>query len=333
MNTKSAPFLSVVVIGRNEGDRLSKCLESVKQMNFPQEKTELIYVDSSSVDDSVQRAESLGAKVIQVDSSHHTAALARNLGWKVAEGEFVLFLDGDTLLDRDFVAASLPKFSHPDLGIIFGNRKEMCPKKSVYNRVLDLDWSMRMGYTDMCGGDAIIRRTVLEQVNGYNSSLIAGEEPEMCNRMQEKGVLILHLNTTMTLHDLNMTSFSAYWRRCFRTGYTYASISHLTRSRPKVLWRKNSFHNFLKGSLLLFLFIGSLSVLKVSFIPMTLFFGILGLFVLRTAIKARSKTKDLLTCLLYGVHAHFQHIPMLFGQLTFWVDKWKNKARTLIEYK
>ena len=99
----STPVLSVVVIGRNEGARLERCLQSIRAMEKPDGEVEIIYVDSASTDGSPQLAESFGAKVIVVQPKRPTAALGRNAGWRAASAPFVLFLDGDTILHPRFV--------------------------------------------------------------------------------------------------------------------------------------------------------------------------------------------------------------------------------------
>ena len=137
--TSATPLLSVVVIGRNEGARLLRCLESVKAMDYPGEAVEVVYVDSASVDGSREVAERMGARVIPVISPKPTAAMGRNAGWHACSRPFVLFLDGDTILDPRFVADTLPDFD-PDTAVAFGNRREIRSEASVYNRVLDLDW-------------------------------------------------------------------------------------------------------------------------------------------------------------------------------------------------
>ena len=100
----SLPALSVVVIGRNEGQRLVRCLESLAAVRDGFASFEVLYVDSASTDDSIVRASSLGARVIALKAEHPTAALGRNAGWREAVAEHVLFLDGDTMLDAEFPA-------------------------------------------------------------------------------------------------------------------------------------------------------------------------------------------------------------------------------------
>ena len=88
--------VSVVVIGRNEARRLSRCLESVQKSVWNDLRWELIYVDSHSTDESPQIAQQCGARVLRLGDVPPSAAAARNLGWRAARGELILFLDGDT---------------------------------------------------------------------------------------------------------------------------------------------------------------------------------------------------------------------------------------------
>ncbi len=80
------PVLSVIVIGRNEGERLTRCLESVRSMRSPDGGVvEIIYVDSGSNDSSVQLAARAGAQVISVTAARPCAAVGRNTGWHLRE--------------------------------------------------------------------------------------------------------------------------------------------------------------------------------------------------------------------------------------------------------
>src|SRR5271168_3517690 len=177
-------MLSIVVIGRNEGARLTRCLESVARMRGVEGIKEIIYVDSASTDGSPQKASNLGAEVIVLNDENLTAARARNAGWRVARAPYVLFLDGDTVLDADFSRTALSTLALDDrIAAAWGHRREIHPGDSVYNRVLDLDWIYPPGDTEFCGGDVLMRRRALDEVDGYDSTLIAGEEPELCRRL------------------------------------------------------------------------------------------------------------------------------------------------------
>ena len=200
-------MLSVVVIGRNEGAHLARCLESVAAMDAPGLSIETIYVDSHSTDRSLAIAESRGAQTLTLQQTRTTAALARNVGWRAARGATILFLDGDTILEPHFVVRALPAFDDASVAVLWGHRRELYPRRSLYLRVLDLDWIYAPGFTLFCGGDALFRRSALVAANGFDETLIAGEEPELCRRLRALGLRILHLDLPMTGHDLGILSF------------------------------------------------------------------------------------------------------------------------------
>lgn len=336
----SSPLVSVVVIGRNEGQRLVRCLDSIAGMRREGFDVEVVYVDSASTDGSPERARALGARALEVRPERPCAAVGRNAGWRAAKGEFVLFLDGDTVLHPDFVARSLPELTG-QVAVVWGHRRESDPGGSVYNRILDLDWIYPPGLSEFCGGDALMRRDVLEEVGGYDEGLIAGEEPEMCRRMRAKGWTIHHADRPMTLHDLAMKSSRAWWRRALRAGHAYAEVSERFRGTGMPLWEEDARRNVVRGGALLALFatgvLGTLALLAIrpvlSPLPLAAVAGVVVLLAARTGWKARWKGGGAMTLFLYGLHSQLQQIPILVGQLTQRRDARAGRRRGLIEYK
>lgn len=332
----TAPVLSVVVIGRNEGQRLARCLESIQAIRRLTGSIELIYVDSGSTDGSPQLAESFGAKAIVLRTDHPTAALGRETGWRNASSEFVLFLDGDTVLHPDFPVRALDAItSDPMIAAVWGHLREIHPEHSLYNRVLDLDWIFPLGEISLCGGNVLMRRRALEVSGGYDTSLIAGEEPEMCCRIRAHGYRIFHVDIPMVGHDLAMTRFQQYWKRSLRTGHAYAEVSRLYRGTENAFWEKERVSNLVRGAFwTLSPWIALLaSLFFLSAIPIAVWCGIFLLLSLRSAWSARWKSRDPIALLLYGMHSHFQQIPIFIGQLQFERGLRQGKRKSLIEYK
>lgn len=329
------PALSVVVIGRNEGQRLTACLQSVRDMDPVAGGVEILYVDSASSDDSVARAEALGVRVIRIQPQRPTAAIGRNVGWRAARAPLILFLDGDTLLDPLFVSRAWSAFDDPRVAGVCGNRWESRPRDSFYNRVLDLDWRGPAGDVEYCGGDALMRRAVLERVGGFDETLIAGEEPDLWRRIRALGYTGLRLDMAMTSHDLAMTRWSQYWSRATRTGHAYAEVSARYRDTALPLWSRTARRNRIHAMLLL----GSLalsalaSLARLSPWPLLLWLLLLLAVVSRTAWRQRWRGADPWTLLLYGLHSHLQQIPIFIGQLGYDRAQRLGRRQGLIEYK
>lgn len=325
------PSLSVVIIGRNEGERLRLCILSAKAIHGWQAQ-EILYIDSGSTDGSPELAARLGATVAPLPPGTFTAARARNLGWKRATGEMILFLDGDTILKPDFPLAALAKLTEaPDSAAAWGHRREINPCLSLYVRLLDLDWVYLPGETLFFGGDVLIRRQALEQVGGFDETLIAGEEPEMCRRMRKLRWHIQHIDEPMTMHDLAITRFSQYWRRSKRAGFAYAAVSDRFRATSDPFWADEASRNWQRG---IFWLISPLTLLIFSLIlispwPILCWVLLLLAMAARTAWQYRWKPAPWQTLFAYGIHSHLQQIPILFGQLEFRRDR----NKTLMEYK
>jgi glycosyltransferase involved in cell wall biosynthesis len=219
--------VGVVAIGRNEGERLRRCLDSLAGLGAT-----VVYVDSDSTDDSIAQARARSVEVVELDMSMpFTAARARNAGfeWLLqidSDVRFVQFLDGDCEVADGWLErgrCALEKQSKA--AVAFGRRNERFPECSVYNRLADIEWTIPItsgkGGTAAvaCGGDAMIRAEAFRAVGGYDPSIPAGEEPELCQRLRDAGYSVVRLDADMTWHDSAMLRFSQWARRQFRTGY------------------------------------------------------------------------------------------------------------------
>ena len=229
-----AAVVDAVVIGRNEGARLIACLESLQG-----QVRQVVYVDSGSTDGSAKAAAALGARVVQLDMTQpFTAARARNAGLAVLEApDFVQFVDGDCVVQPGWMAAALNAMAaHPQAVVICGRRRERQPQASVYNRLCDREWDTPVGEAQACGGDALMRFAAVQAVGGYDPSLIAGEEPDLCLRLRRAGGQVWRIAAEMTLHDAAMTRFGQWWQRSRRAGHAFAEGAQRHGAGPERHW-------------------------------------------------------------------------------------------------
>ena len=217
--------VGAVAIGRNEGTRLACCLASLEG-----QAATVVYVDSGSTDDSAEIARAAGAHMVTLDLSRpFTAARARNAGFEVLTrlcGErlvYVQFLDGDCEIEPGWIITARAHLeADPSVAAACGRRRERHPEASIYNHLCDMEWNSAIGQTTACGGDSLMRRAAFEAVGGFDPTLIAGEEPDLCFRMRAAGWTIWRLDEPMTRHDADMTRFGQFWRRSVRGGWAYA---------------------------------------------------------------------------------------------------------------
>jgi glycosyltransferase involved in cell wall biosynthesis len=244
--------VGVVIIGRNEGSRLIDCLTSVRS-----HAQCIVYVDSGSTDGSTQAAGRFGAHVVELKTDQpFTAARARNEGLAALKKlkpdvKLVQFIDGDCELDKDWltIAANFIRL-RGDIAVVCGRRRERNPSESIYNRLCDIEWDTAVGQTTGCGGDSLMRIEPFEAVGGFRGTLIAGEEPELCLRLREKGWKIWRLDAEMTRHDAAIKRWGQWWARTVRFGYAMAEVSQLHWQSPLGIWKKELARAIFWGGLL-----------------------------------------------------------------------------------
>ena len=227
--------LGCVVIGRNEGVRLIRCLESLVGR--------VVYVDSGSTDGSIEAATARGVEVVILDSqAPFTAARARNAGAaRLLEIEpslrYVQFVDGDCEVVAGWLERAHETLeSRAELAVVCGRRRERYPEHSVWNRIIDVEWDTPIGEAKACGGDAMMRISAFQKVGGFDGSLIAGEEPELCVRLRQAGYKIERLDAEMTLHDAAISRFAQWWKRTVRSGHAYAEGASLHGATDERHW-------------------------------------------------------------------------------------------------
>jgi GT2 family glycosyltransferase len=230
--------IGVVVIGRNEGQRLIDCLTSIRAVT-----ENIVYVDSASTDGSITAAKQIGAMVVMLDMDRpFTAARARNEGVLALksvfpDSRFVQFVDGDCILVPGWMEKAVAFIEQrEDVAVVCGRRRERHPSDSIYNKLCDLEWDTPVGEAGACGGDSLVRIKAFEEVGGFNPRIMAGEEPELCVRLRAREWKIWRLDAEMTLHDAAMSKFSQWWIRSIRSGYGFAEVSRLHRASPIRIW-------------------------------------------------------------------------------------------------
>ncbi|MEJ5990291.1 glycosyltransferase family 2 protein [Ramlibacter sp. PS3R-8] len=232
------PRIGVVVIGRNEGERLRVCLAAI-----PFEACQVVYVDSGSTDGSVELARRFGAHCVALDMAQpFTAARARNAGVRallelLPAVEFVQFLDGDCELQPQWLAEGIAfLLQNPQVAVTCGRLRERDPERSVFNRLCDWEWEAPPGDSKACGGNALMRLSAFQQAHGFREQLIAGEEPELCVRLRRAGWRVHRLAAEMALHDAAMTRFTQWWRRTMRGGFAFAEGAWLHGMESERHW-------------------------------------------------------------------------------------------------
>ncbi|MFY0682128.1 MAG: glycosyltransferase family 2 protein [Thalassovita sp.] len=319
--------VGAVAIGRNEGERLVRCLKSLRE-----QVEHVVYVDSGSADGSVQAARDLGVEVVELDTSiPFTAARARNAGYAALKEssapEFVQFVDGDCGVEPDWIPSALAEFAAQDgLGIVTGWRSEIYPDASIYNALVDFEWHRPAGEILACGGDMMVRSAVFDAVGGFNPSVIAAEDDEFCTRVRKAGHRVFRIGVAMTRHDAAMSTFSQWWQRAIRSGHGFAQVGDL---HPEY-FRAEKRRVVLFGAVLPAIALSGAGL--TALLPL----AVLGLYALSYYRTVKGLTGDGLSQKMarhQGFYLSLSKFPNLIGMIRYYLRKSRGSAMRIIEYK
>jgi GT2 family glycosyltransferase len=321
--------VGVIVIGRNEGERLKKCLESV--VGIP---SRVVYIDSGSTDGSVEMARGMGIHVVELDMSRSfTAARARNEGFRrlhelAPDLAYVQFVDGDCEVVPGWLGKAVTFLdARREVAVVSGRLRERHPEQSIYNLFCDIEWDSPAGETRTCGGNALIRADAFEKMSGYRADLIAGEEPELCVRLRAAGWHVWRLDEEMAWHDAAMTKFSQWWKRSVRAGYAFAEGASLHGASPERYCVRESRSAWFWGlGLPLFAFVYTALVGPFGLMA----FAVYPLQVMRLALRGNRSLRENWLRAVFLVIGKF---PEMLGQAKFMFDRAVGRRSRLIEYK
>jgi GT2 family glycosyltransferase len=328
--------VGVVVIGRNEGERLKASLRSLEGVGLR------VYVDSGSTDGSQAAAVARGFELVELAvPPGFTAARARNAGVARllelgANPQYIQMVDGDCEIAPGWIDAAVVALdAEPKLAAVFGRRRERFPDASVYNMLCDDEWDVPIGIVNACGGDALFRLQALQAAGGYAPDLIAGEEPDLCLRLRAMGWRIRRIDAEMTLHDAAMTRFGQWWKRSRRAGHAFAELAFRHGAKGDPAWRRQTASIVGWGGMGLLGLLGLVIGLLSEYSPVrTAAAVVIGLWALQTArLVWKRRDEGAERAIPIGLFLMLGKFPQLQGVLDFHRRRLMGAETRLIEYK
>ncbi len=202
---------SVIVIGKNEEAHLDNCLRSVQAAAAAAGGAEIVYVDSASTDRSVAIAQSLGVRVLALPPEwKHTPAAGRYIGFHHTTGELLMFVDGDCVLERQWLSRALAYFTEARVAGVAGYLNDL----DEYGREIPYvgERADAVKPVTTLRGIAAYRRAALAEAGPFNPHLRSEEEAELALRLRQAGWQLLHLPFQMGCHRRGHSQLRGMWR-------------------------------------------------------------------------------------------------------------------------
>ncbi|MBL6729994.1 MAG: glycosyltransferase [Bacteroidia bacterium] len=198
-------MLSIIIIGKNEGWKLTLCLKSVYEsleqcgINL----YEVIYVDSGSTDDSINRAQNFPKTRIFKITGESNPAIGRNVGAEESRGDTLLFLDGDMELKAENFNQFYSEHDGLKKEFLTGNwinrnydnfeDKKVVSEKRAFNLKEDItDYKV--------GGLFFIKKSLWTEVGGMKNKMRRHQDVDMALRLAKKGVFLNRKKEMLAIH-------------------------------------------------------------------------------------------------------------------------------------
>lgn len=203
---------SVIVPVRDDATRLRRCLQSIRNAALPGGTTEIIVADNGSRDDSPRVAADAGARVLVLPDLKVSAL--RNSAAAAAAGDVLAFVDADHELAAGWMAAAADLLREPAVaaaGALYVDPPGGTWVQEIYGALRGRTKGRHN--TDWLGsGNMIVRKEAFECVRGFDVSLEACEDVDLCRRLRSAGFHIVADERLLSIHHGDPSTLRALFR-------------------------------------------------------------------------------------------------------------------------
>jgi len=211
------PFISIVIPALNEEEQISRCLGKIRELDYPQDKTEVIVVDNGSSDHTTIIAQAMGANVYSLP--HVSIGALRNHGFEQSSGEYIAFIDADCIPGRNWLREVVTTYRNfPDAAVVCGvlasnQESHMSWVEKLWIKHLRARYQHTvqavMTLASFC---FVIKRQKFQEVGGFNEELRTCEDSDFGYRISQTGNIIVNTNIRI-VHLRNAKTLSEFFKR------------------------------------------------------------------------------------------------------------------------
>tara|TARA_Y100000031_G_scaffold123252_1_gene138506 strand:+ start:453 stop:1409 length:957 start_codon:yes stop_codon:yes gene_type:complete len=233
--------VSIIIPMHNATDYIEECLSGISRQS--KKNIEIILVDDGSTDDTVQKAEKYGFRIVMLKNGGNPSK-ARNFGSKKASGNIFIFVDSDIVLKPDSIERIVSKFSRRGVISVSGVYTKETPAAGFFSQLQNLILCYRLSklpeiVTFTNSAFCAIKRDAFETIHGYNEGMSYFEDVEIGNRLTRNGYKLRIDSSLSVTHLKNFNHWSLicdYFKKAAVSGMYKHKNFFKNKKSDELLW-------------------------------------------------------------------------------------------------
>ena len=227
------PFISIIVPCRNEEKFIKKCLDSIIEQNYPEEKMEILVIDGISKDKTekiVKEYPEQKLSIRLIDNPQKITPVAFNIGIKNAKGEIIIIMGSHSIYQKNYISKcvdTLIKYKADNVG---GILRTMPNKNTISAKAIAICLSnffgvggshFRKGLNKIVEVDTVFggcyQKKIFEKIGLFNEKLIRSQDMEFNLRLKKAGGKII-LNPEIVSYYYPKSTLKKFFKHNFIDG-------------------------------------------------------------------------------------------------------------------
>ncbi len=268
--------ISVVICTYNRAIILERCIESLKMQTYP--NFEIIVVNGPSTDETDKVLEKYKEIRTVNERKLNGLSFARNLGIKEAKGEIIVFIDDDSVADKNWIKYLVEGYTDESIGGVGGIVLNMVDNSNQFKNGYisragipsfinekDLDYNDPKGnfFNYIMGTNSSFKKNLLNEIGLFDEKIkYYLDEADVCVRVIRSGYKIKHVTNAIVFHEMaeghnRKSPGDINWYEIMKNSIYFTMkyfkgdfSSYTTRpAKSMVRWMKHASYLYLKGDI------------------------------------------------------------------------------------